>query len=370
MANEYTTGQKIEFLGAALSGQVPQFQQQMEQLDEKRMEAMYKDAGAAYQLLGNNDYQGIINLANDRLGLLQRLPGSDPSDTMQVLQLAQGAAAGNTQSLSQLTQVLESANQQGLARGYYAAPAPRERVVLGENEDMYEVQADGSLKRIGSGSPKSQTPLTEVGKINEEYNRGNITLEERNILLNAQAENAGRESEEAKQMRSLVISESNQVYDIALRLLASDLDPIAGWFDQGTGNWSGESIQKQADVEALGDLLTLNNMERMTGVLSESDIDILRKAATGGLDLRAGSPQFKNSLRRIVGAISNSAKVKGFDLSPVEYDRDYYSAVSERVSIPINNQGLFAPRTDEEYAMIFIGEKYVDPDDGKLYVKK
>ena len=171
----YTTGQKIEFLGAALSGQVPQFQQQMEQLDEKRMEAMYKDAGAAYQLLGNNDYQGIINLANDRLGLLQRLPGSDPSDTMQVLQLAQGAAAGNDQSLSQLRQVLESANQQGLARGYYAAPAPRERVVLGENEDMYEVQADGSLKIIGSGAPKQKSPTTEIGKLDYDLLNENIT---------------------------------------------------------------------------------------------------------------------------------------------------------------------------------------------------
>ena len=171
----YTTGQKIEFLGAALSGQVPQFQQQMEQLDEKRMEAMYKDAGAAYQLLGNNDYQGIINLANDRLGLLQRLPGSDPADTMQVLQLAQGAAAGNSQSLSQLTQVLKSANQQGLARGYYTAPAPRERVVLGENEDMYEVQADGSLKIIGSGAPKQKSPTTEIGKLDYDLLNENIT---------------------------------------------------------------------------------------------------------------------------------------------------------------------------------------------------
>ena len=94
MASEYTLGQKISGIGAMLGGTIPEFDARMEQLDEKRMEAMYKDAGAAYQLLNNKDYQGIIDLANDRLGLLQRLPGSDPSDTMQ-----------------------------GLARGYYAAPA-------------------------------------------------------------------------------------------------------------------------------------------------------------------------------------------------------------------------------------------------------
>ena len=130
MANEYTLGQKIAGIGAALGGRVPQFQQQMEQLDEKRMEAMYKDAGAAYQLLNNKDYQGIINLANDRLGLLQRLPGSDPADTMQVLQLAQGAAAGNYQSLSQLTQVLEAANQQGLSRGKALLMSPNQLRLL------------------------------------------------------------------------------------------------------------------------------------------------------------------------------------------------------------------------------------------------
>jgi hypothetical protein len=171
----YTTGQKIEFLGAALSGQVPQFQQQMEQLDEKRMEAMYKDAGAAYQLLGNNDYQGIINLANDRLGLLQRLPGSDPSDTMQVLQLAQGAAAGNSQSLSQLTQVLKSANQQGLARGYYAAPAGPERIIVGENQTVMEVGTDGELRQVATGAPKQKSPTTEIGKLDYDLLNENIT---------------------------------------------------------------------------------------------------------------------------------------------------------------------------------------------------
>jgi hypothetical protein len=149
----YTTGQKIEFLGSALSGRVPQFQQQMEQLDEKRMEAMYKDAGAAYDLFNKGNISGIIDLANDRLNILQRLPGSDPSDTMQVLQLAQGANAGNPQSLSQLGQVLGSAYQQGIARGYVAAPVAPEEYTLSENQ----VRMRGS-EVIARGPQAAETP--------------------------------------------------------------------------------------------------------------------------------------------------------------------------------------------------------------------
>jgi len=48
MANEYTSGQKLQGIGAILGGTVPQFQQEMQQLDEARMKAMYQDAGAAY----------------------------------------------------------------------------------------------------------------------------------------------------------------------------------------------------------------------------------------------------------------------------------------------------------------------------------
>jgi hypothetical protein len=145
MANEYTLGQKISGIGAALGGTVPQFQQEMQQLDEARMKAMYQDAGAAYQMYGQNNIAGIIELANDRLRILQRLPGSDPSDTMQALKLAQAAQAGDQSAYSQLGDFLKQANDSGIARGYFAAPAGPK--YLGAEQGMLLFQnPDGTVE--------------------------------------------------------------------------------------------------------------------------------------------------------------------------------------------------------------------------------
>jgi len=147
MANEYTFGQKLQGIGAALSGTVPQFQQEMQQLDEARIKAMYQDAGAAYQMLQGNNYQGIIDLANDRLSILRRLPGSDPSDTQQVLQLAQNAMAGDTNAKAQLYDVLGNAYSTGVSRGL-TQPLPVSKY-LGTEDGVVLMQApSGQIERI------------------------------------------------------------------------------------------------------------------------------------------------------------------------------------------------------------------------------
>ena len=134
MANEYTFGQKLQGIGAALSGTVPQFQQEMQQLDDRRVQAMYKDAGAAYQMYGQNNLGGIIDLANDRLRILQRLPGSDPSDTMQVLQLAQAARGGDQNAYSQLGGILKQAYDTGISLDILKPPAAPEEYTLGQGD--------------------------------------------------------------------------------------------------------------------------------------------------------------------------------------------------------------------------------------------
>jgi len=154
MANEYTSGQKLQGIGAILGGTVPQFQQEMQQLDEARMKAMYQDAGAAYQMYGQNNIAGIIDLANDRLRILQRLPGSDPSDTIQALELAQAAQAGDQNAYSQLGDFLKQGYETGIARGYVAKPIAPERVTVSENQDIYEVGPSGDYTKVVSGPRK------------------------------------------------------------------------------------------------------------------------------------------------------------------------------------------------------------------------
>jgi len=117
-------------------------------------------------MLQNNDYGGIIDLANDRLRILQRLPGSDPSDTMQVLQLTQSAQAGNPEAQAQLSQVLGSAYQQAISRGYVSPPAAPK--YLGTEEGMLLFQnPDGTVET----RPISQDQEYVPPKLKEEARR-------------------------------------------------------------------------------------------------------------------------------------------------------------------------------------------------------
>ncbi|NBS27106.1 MAG: hypothetical protein EBS81_12515, partial [Gammaproteobacteria bacterium] len=196
MANEYTFGQKLQGIGAALSGTIPQFQQEMQQLSEARTKAMYQDAGAAYQMLQGNNYQGIIDLANDRLSILRRLPGSDPSDTQRVLQLAQNAMAGDTNSREQLQQTLGNAYQRGIDLGILARPDAPERITVGEGQIVYERNPiTGEFRQVVSGGEKKQsrTPTTELGKLRSDLDSGAITqtqYDEQVALINKREDRA------------------------------------------------------------------------------------------------------------------------------------------------------------------------------------
>jgi hypothetical protein len=86
-------------------------------------------------------------------------------------------------------------------------------------------------------------------------------------------------------------------------------------------------------------ILTAENLDMMTGVLSETDIKILSDIAGGGLQLRGSEDAFKAELDTLIGAEST------------------------------NNQGVRQVTTEDEWAALPSGTIYTDPDDGKKYRK-
>lgn len=117
-------------LGAAIGGQIPQFNEQIaredelarkrsmedEQAAEKRKQTLFADAAAANSLLEQDDIQGVLQLMQDRLGILSRIPNVDTSHTQRYVQLAKAAANGNMQALNQLK--TEMANAVTAGRAY------------------------------------------------------------------------------------------------------------------------------------------------------------------------------------------------------------------------------------------------------------
>jgi hypothetical protein len=141
-----TIGDMLGGIGAAFGGTAQQYSQGIRQREQQmtqrkreelqaRQIAMYQDAGAADQLLQQRDFDGIINLANDRLEILQTFGDADPSDTMRILENAMAAKAGDPIALRNLSLELTGAVSAGRAMGILPSPevSQPEGVVVGGN---------------------------------------------------------------------------------------------------------------------------------------------------------------------------------------------------------------------------------------------
>lgn len=142
-------GDMLGGIGAAIGGTAQQYAQGIRQREQQmtqrkreelqaRQIAMYQDAGAAYQLLQQQDLDGIINLANDRLEILQTFDDADPSDTMRILENAMAAKAGDPIALRDLATELTGAASAGRAMGILQAPEADTRVNYGLTPSYFE----------------------------------------------------------------------------------------------------------------------------------------------------------------------------------------------------------------------------------------
>jgi hypothetical protein len=142
------TGQRIQRTGAALSGNLSQFdalaQQRRQQLSDERKKALVVDNRGVRRLLEANDPQGATGLLQDRIGRISDL-GGDPSDSMQLLQQIQsGDIAG---ALSESVQLDNFAVDSGLLDAFPVAPS----------DEFIKTQGDKALFQTPSGQVEART---------------------------------------------------------------------------------------------------------------------------------------------------------------------------------------------------------------------
>jgi len=136
------TGDLLMGLGAAVGGTGPQFIQCLEQRDRQateqkraelqaRQQAMYQDAATGLQLLSQGDLDGLIELGEDRLQLLQTYPDADPSDTQRIIQNARFAKQGDPVALRNLATELTTATSRGMSMGLIKMPEAQKPMVVG-----------------------------------------------------------------------------------------------------------------------------------------------------------------------------------------------------------------------------------------------
>lgn len=147
---------KLRALGAMFGNEVPEFRQQqmqereaesrlgVQELQKREMldKSLAKDYFTAYAMAENGDYQGFMDLMEDRLRNERKL-GLDTSSTLEIMQDAQGPD-GMTTVMPYLKSTLESAFAAG-----YLTPAemskPIDRFVPLTNTDMDYLEQQGVL---------------------------------------------------------------------------------------------------------------------------------------------------------------------------------------------------------------------------------
>lgn len=199
-------GQALQGLGAGMAGQLPQFQQQMnqrralemqqqqqiqqqrqleqqQQLEQEieRKKTFYAAAKTMQDYLNMGNFDGIINLSHARSAIGQNIPGMDTSDSERINLLARAAKNGSTEALDSLSNELEETIIEGRNLGMMA-PQEDPTTDLGKatrdfqngwiTEEQYNQIAEGLA---GINDYKSQTDL---GALKQELDEGLITQDQ------------------------------------------------------------------------------------------------------------------------------------------------------------------------------------------------
>ena len=351
-----TIGDMLGGIGAAFGGTGQQYAQGLRQREQgiteqkraeliARQQAMYQDAGAAFELLQRGDLDGIISLADDRLELLQTFPDSNDEDTRRIQNNAILAKQGDPIALRELATELTSAVSTGYAMGILQRPEVDTRVlkpgeqVFRNGEFAYGVdpEAPNALTDIGklrsdleagritqadfdatiadmrqSRAPAPVRATTAIGQLNQDLGTGNITQAQYDEEINRIA--SAREAQdfetqtaigEQQKRQSMEEMELQRIYDLTQNLASNQagLAGATGPISSRLPSMRGSTVDFEANLKELQDLLTMTNLGRMTGVLSQSDIALIANAASG-ISERGSEARMNEKLIEIRGRVA------------------------------------------------------------------
>jgi hypothetical protein len=122
------------------------------------------------------------------------------------------------------------------------------------------------------------------------------------MMANQQREADAKQAARTKQIDAELVEARRAL--AATRTLQNNPDGMAGATGLSAAMPSLREATRtfEADLKELKDLLTMTNLGRLTGVLSNSDIDLIANAASG-IDPRAGEPRMIASLSQIEGRL-------------------------------------------------------------------
>jgi len=330
--------------------------------EEARKKTFFQDVAVAKQYFDAGDFGAIADIARDRLEILTPM-GVNTRDSQQMLQLADAARAGDTSAIQQLKNQLDTSYSVGQLYGVIPKPAIKPNVTVGKGEVLLGPDNQVIYSNVEPTKPETRqtyqdrmgvTRYRDTGRtVYEESQAGMAestqptmqaqpsrtgaaepTPEEAYLAglspadkMIAEAEKADRERKATEfdreqqaltDQEQMIVNEAKTAYMIAkeLRDNKAGLKGAVGPISSRLPSISEDTVEFESKLDYLQSLLTLGNLGRMTGVLSESDLALLSKAASG-LDTGVGEAAFTQQLNTIIDNLEKGLLAKEVDLSAV-----------------------------------------------------
>jgi hypothetical protein len=152
----------------------------------------------------------------------------------------------------------------------------------------------------------------------------------------ATAAKTAADKEENDNRASQIQTEAQRAFDLTSKMLnnLSGLEGASGPISSRLPSFRQGTLDFESDMKELENLLTLGNLGRMTGVLSETDIRILANAASG-LDAGGSEERMLNKLMEIQGRLSQIPNIQ------TQASSTEITTQAERDALPIGAKYTF-----------------------------
>ena len=329
--------------------------------EEARKKTFFQDVAVAKQYFDAGDFGSIADIARDRLEILTPM-GVNTRDSQEMLQLADAARAGDTSAIQQLKNQLDMSYSVGQLYGVIPKAEVKPNVKVGKGEVLLGPDNQVLYSNVEATKPEARQTYQDRMGVTRYRDTGRTVYEESQAGMTAtqptaqvQPSQAGAaqpspqdvylaglspadqvvakaEQDERERKRiefeteqqavtnqeQMIIDEAKTAYMIAkeLRDNKSGLQGSVGPISSRLPSIREDTVEFESKLDYLQSLLTLGNLGRMTGVLSESDLALLSKAASG-LDTGVGERAFTQQLNTIINNLEKGLLAKEVDLSDV-----------------------------------------------------
>jgi hypothetical protein len=288
--------------------------------------AGYQDGLALLNYLRDGNLEAGLNLLENRMQTMKELEqelgikfSNDP--TASIYEDVRRSITGDPEALQRAQTQTALVVAAGFDKGLIKLPEATKGVVVG---DRLVNPITGGVIFEPPMAPKpetTRTPESPIGKMMTDINLGFIPPDLGQQLIGAQLSEAQRQQAESEQKSAATLEQQSmqnaevlRAYQLANKL-ASDpnIGAIFGTVSSRTPTLRASSGDLEVALDELKNLLTMGNLGRMSGVLSQSDIELIASAASG-LDLRMSDEAAKQKLNQITRRLETKLREKGIEI--------------------------------------------------------